>query len=201
MESSQGPVLSVAIAGERGIIASGAKDRTVRLWAPHMYGTSPPKDPLPPPSTPPLSLPLPPPADIGVLRRCSSSKGKSTVIKAHTGGVRCVAFSPDSTSLLSASDDKTIKLWSLAGQKFKQTLTGHSNWVKAARFAPAGDLVVSAGDDKTVRLWDLHNKQMIHTFYDHTAPVNDCCFHPDGLCVAACSADNTIKIWDTRMNQ
>lgn len=60
------------------------------------------------------------------------------MIKAHTGGVRCVAFSPDSTSLLSASDDKTIKMWSIAGHKFKQTLSGHSNWVRAARFSPAG---------------------------------------------------------------
>ncbi len=34
--SLQGPVLSVAISKDKGIIASGSKDRTVRLWAPHM---------------------------------------------------------------------------------------------------------------------------------------------------------------------
>ncbi len=39
-----------------------------------------------------------------------SSKSRSSVIKAHTGGVRRVAFSADSCSLLSASDDKTIKV-------------------------------------------------------------------------------------------
>lgn len=96
------------------------------------------------------------------------SKGRSSVIKAHTGGVRCVAFSPDSTTLLTASDDKTIKMWSIAGQKFKLTLSGHSNWVRAARFSPAGDLVVSGGDDKTVRLWDANQRSCIRTFYDHT---------------------------------
>jgi len=130
-----------------------------------------------------------------------SSKGRSTVIKAHTGGVRCVAFSPDSTSLLSSSDDKTIKMWSISGHKFKQTLSGHSNWVRAARFNPTGDVVVSGGDDKTVRIWDVGQRQCVHTFHDHTGPVNDVTFHPDGLCVAACSSDNTIKIWDLRMNQ
>ena len=31
---------------------------------------------------------------------------------------------------VTASDDKTIKLWSIAGQKFKLTLSGHSNWVR-----------------------------------------------------------------------
>jgi centriolar protein POC1 len=90
--SPQGPVLSVAITPTGGIIATGSKDRTVRLWAPNI------------------------------------SKGRSSVIKAHTGGVRCVSFSPDSTTLLTASDDKTIKMWSIAGQKFKLTLSGHSNW-------------------------------------------------------------------------
>ena len=129
---TQGPVLSVAITPTGGIIATGSKDRTVRLWAPNI------------------------------------SKGRSSVIKAHTGGVRCVSFSPDSTTLLTASDDKTIKMWSIAGQKFKLTLSGHSNWVRAARFSPGGDLVVSGGDDKTVRLWDTNQRACIRTFYDHT---------------------------------
>jgi centriolar protein POC1 len=88
----QASVHSVAFSEANGLIASGSKDRTVRLWAPNI------------------------------------SKGRSSVIKAHTGGVRCVSFSPDSTTLLTASDDKTIKMWSIAGQKFKLTLSGHSNW-------------------------------------------------------------------------
>eukprot|EP00960_Hanusia_phi_P053237 761937-Hanusia_phi.AAC.1 len=42
--------------------------------------------------------------------RCHRSKGRSSVIKAHNGGVRCVSFSPDSSSIMSASDDKTLKV-------------------------------------------------------------------------------------------
>lgn len=40
----------------------------------------------------------------------TNRKGESTVFKAHTGTVRCVDFSNDGQSLLTASDDKTIKV-------------------------------------------------------------------------------------------
>ena len=48
------------------------------------------------------------------------------------GAVRCVRFSPDGASLLSASDDKTVKAWSVPAQRFKYSLSGHSNWVRCA---------------------------------------------------------------------
>lgn len=43
---------------------------------------------------------------------CSVSlrKGESTVFKAHTATVRSVDFSGDGQSLLTASDDKTVKV-------------------------------------------------------------------------------------------
>ena len=37
-------------------------------------------------------------------------KGESTVFKAHTATVRSVDFSGDGQSLLTASDDKTVKV-------------------------------------------------------------------------------------------
>jgi WD40 repeat protein len=38
------------------------------------------------------------------------SEGKSTVLKAHTGTVRCVNFSSDGRMLLTGADDKTVKV-------------------------------------------------------------------------------------------
>jgi len=40
----------------------------------------------------------------------SHSKGESTVFSAHSASVRCVDFANDGASMLSASDDKTIKV-------------------------------------------------------------------------------------------
>ena len=39
-----------------------------------------------------------------------NSKGESTVFKAHTGTVRSVDFSSDGQSLVTASDDKSVKV-------------------------------------------------------------------------------------------
>ena len=49
----------------------------------------------------------------GHLLSCFSSrfsKGESTVFKAHTGSVRCVDFASDGHSMLTASDDKSVKV-------------------------------------------------------------------------------------------
>jgi len=40
----------------------------------------------------------------------SHSKGESTVFSAHSASVRCVDFASDGASMLSASDDKTVKV-------------------------------------------------------------------------------------------
>ena len=62
--------------------------------------------------------------------------------------MRSVSFAADGRFLLTASDDKTVKMWSLPNQRFKGSFSGHLNWVRSAEFAPDGRLAVSCGDDK-----------------------------------------------------
>ena len=103
-----------------------------------------------------------------------SVKGDSSVIKAHSASVRGVCFSSSaagnspSPMLLSYSDDKSCKLWSVLTTKFITSFLGHTNWVRAAAMSHGGSsavhfedsgssggmLCASGGDDKVVYVWD-----------------------------------------------
>ncbi|KAI4902391.1 hypothetical protein NFI96_003555 [Prochilodus magdalenae] len=128
-------------------------------------------------------------------------KGESTVFRAHTGTVRSVNFSSDGQSLVTASDDKTIKVWTVHRQKFLFSLSQHINWVRCAKFSPDGRLIVSASDDRTVKIWDKNSRECIYSFCEHGGYVNCADFHPSGTCIAAGSTDNTVKVWDIRTNK
>ena len=66
-----------------------------------------------------------------------------------------MSFSQDCKKVITASDDKTVKIWTLPSKKFLCSLNGHANWVRSAKFSPDSRLAVSGGDDKTVRIWDV----------------------------------------------
>ena len=103
--------------------------------------------------------------------------------------------------LVTASDDKLVKLWSVKGYKFLQTFSGHQNWAKSAQFSSDSRMVASGGDDRTVRIWDVSRGCQIHQFNDHMGMVNKVQFHPDSTCIASCANDKKIKIFDARSHR
>ncbi|KIK33197.1 hypothetical protein CY34DRAFT_66416, partial [Suillus luteus UH-Slu-Lm8-n1] len=53
-----------------------------------------------------------------------------TVLRGHTSSVLSVSFSPDGTRIVTASDDKTVRLWDAAtGQPVGEPLRGHTSSV------------------------------------------------------------------------
>jgi len=61
---------------------------------------------------------------------------------------------------LSASDDKTLKVWKVNDKKFMYSLsgkeTGHKNWIRSGQFSPDTRIIGSGSDDSTVKLWDFN---------------------------------------------
>ncbi len=72
----------------------------------------------------------------------------------HTAPIVSLAISPDGTTLASASWDRTVRLWPLAGGALR-VLEGHTQNVNGVAFAPDGRSLVSAGYDATIRIWPL----------------------------------------------
>jgi len=72
----------------------------------------------------------------------------------HTDYVRSLAFSPDGTSLVSGSDDKTIKLWDVQTGGVVKTFHGHTDWVLSVSISADCTTIASGSEDKTIRLWN-----------------------------------------------
>jgi hypothetical protein len=77
------------------------------------------------------------------------------VLEGHEDVVTSAAFSPDGKRIVTASWDRTARLWDAeTGKSIGEPLTGHAERVWSAGFSPDGKRIVTASWDKTARLWD-----------------------------------------------
>jgi WD40 repeat protein len=91
--------------------------------------------------------------------RVRESEALVRTLGGHTSIVTACAISPDGSFIVSASWDRTLKVWEAQnGQEFA-TLTGHTAGVWACAISPDGRSIVSASWDRTLQLWDAQNGQ------------------------------------------
>ncbi|MEG4333877.1 AAA-like domain-containing protein [Microcoleus sp. AT9_A2] len=103
------------------------------------------------------------------------------------------SFSPDSQTIVTATDDNYIKLWQTNGT-LQATLTGHTDKIIRAVFNASGQIIVSASDDQTLKIWQKDGK-LIHDIKAHSGQITSVSFSPDGKIIASASADGTVKLW------
>jgi WD40 repeat protein len=114
----------------------------------------------------------------------------------HSDRVLGVAVTPDGRRAVSASKDKTLKVWDLVTGSELRTLTGHSGSVNGVAVTPDGRCAVSASDDATLKVWDLESGGEVRTLAGHSKPVNAVAVTPDGRRAVSASKDKTLKVWD-----
>ena len=130
----------------------------------------------------------------------------------HMGQINRIAFTPDGRQLVSASEDKTIRVWDLASGKTVRTIRGESapgpvGKVYAMALSPDGKWLAvggwthpeCAGRCGEIRLYELASGKLVALLKGHSNAVVGLAFSPDGSRLISGSGgnDHAAILWDT----
>ncbi|CAE7160488.1 unnamed protein product [Rhizoctonia solani] len=205
-------VQSVAFSPDGKSVASGSRDKTIRMW--DAYSSSSIGGPLKGHSDWVWSVSYSP---LGNL--IASGSGDRTIrlwdtdTGQHSGTLQgdhtflSVAFSPDAKLIASGSSgvpsDPTgcaVQLWDVLSKKAApKPFQGHTRSVESVAFSSDGTRLVSGSSDSTIRVWDVERGvTIVGPLNGHFNTVNSTTFSLDGVQIVSCSDDGTIRLWDAR---
>ncbi|KAH6886466.1 coatomer WD associated region-domain-containing protein [Thelonectria olida] len=118
------------------------------------------------------------------------------VLEGHDRGVNWVAFHPTMPLIVSAGDDRLVKLWRMSETKAWEvdTCRGHFQNASGCLFHPHQDLILSAGEDKTIRVWDLNKRTAVQSFKRENDRFWVIAAHPE-INLFAAGHDNGVMVF------
>jgi len=155
---------------ESNVVVSGSRDKKVMVWE----LTSDPDSP----------------SVVGYARKS---------LGGHSEPVACVVLSSDGQFALSASWDKTMRLFDMNSGATVRTFQGHGKDVFSAAFSGDNRQIVSGSRDKTIKLWNtLAECKYTITEDMHTDWVSVVVFSPSAKMPLIVSAgwDKLVKVWN-----
>jgi WD40 repeat protein len=120
---------------------------------------------------------------------------------------KAAAFSPDSRTLATVWNDKTVRLWDVQTGKQKLDLTGHKETVKWVAFSPAGQIVATWDEEDfvrgKVRLWNAASGAEMHPRRPPPRTGNSplLAFRPDGRALALVDSRNKLCLWEVETGE
>jgi len=117
-------------------------------------------------------------------------------LTSHLSSINALAFAPDGKTLISASADKTIKLWNLENATLRCTLSGHLSLIETIALSLDGCILASGSWDHTIKIWHLPTEKLITTLTEHSGWIKSVVISQDGKTLVSGSADQSIKVWD-----
>ena len=124
----------------------------------------------------------------------------------HQSSIYSAKFSPNGKLIVTASSDKTFRIWDAKTGKLLNIFEGHKAAVSSVNFSPDSKLILSTSKFYLAELflWDVNNGQLIKKLEGHKI-IKEAKFSKDGTKIISIGGydgnigdDATVKIWDAK---
>lgn len=127
--------------------------------------------------------------------------GTARELKGHKGFVTSLVLMGSDKSLLSSSEDGTVRRWDLVSGENQIVLKEAEDPIMGVAISANGKLLATASGDETrptrpgpVKVYDLSNGQLVKTLEAHQRVATAVAFSPDGKLLASAGFDGVIKL-------
>jgi len=127
-------------------------------------------------------------------------KHSSVEFSQHEGPIAVADWWENGSQIVTASWDRTVKLWDVEKATAFYTMEGHELEITHASTHSSHKLIVTSSQDTTFRLWDFRQPYMhsVNVFQGHTDTVTSAVFTTKADHVVSGSDDRTVKVWDLK---
>ncbi|KAI9311675.1 WD40-repeat-containing domain protein [Dichotomocladium elegans] len=117
-----------------------------------------------------------------------------------------VAFSPDSSMLVTGAWSGVCRLWSVPRCESLLTFKGHTDRIGGIAFHPEATKSLeknvmnfaTGSADTLIHLWSLDKDTPLATLRGHLRRVSRIAFHPSGRFLGSAGFDGTWRLWDVQ---
>ncbi|KAK7303698.1 hypothetical protein RJT34_14611 [Clitoria ternatea] len=125
-------------------------------------------------------------------------------LRGHRNAVYCAIFDRSGRYVITGSDDRLVKIWSMETAYCLASCRGHDGDITDLAVSSNNALVASSSNDCVIRVWRLPDGLPISVLRGHTGAVTAIAFSPRPNAVyqlLSSADDGTCRIWDARHTQ
>ncbi|RWS11910.1 hypothetical protein B4U79_00657, partial [Dinothrombium tinctorium] len=135
------------------------------------------------------------------VRFWSIYEPESEKVVSHTEPINCYTVTHDCQTIITGSQDMSLKVWEVSTGKITQVLVGHEESVSCVATAPFNpSMIISGSQDCNLIVWDMTTGSEMFTLSNHTANVIDVKLSLDGTVAVSASEDNFLIVWEVAVS-
>ncbi|KAJ7980369.1 Bromodomain and WD repeat-containing protein [Quillaja saponaria] len=125
-------------------------------------------------------------------------------LRGHRNAVYCAIFDRSGRYVITGSDDRLVKIWSMETAYSLASCRGHDGDITDLAVSSNNAIVASSSNDCIIRVWRLPDGLPLSVLRGHTGAVTAIAFSPRPSAIyqlLSSADDGTCRIWDARYSQ